>query len=109
MENQEIERETHPLDYHLSSFYKFNLKKNRKKNETVRVDKMESELQRLLDVYYGNGSDARLKKVVETKLNEWKRRSDGKVLFFILFFYIISRRRRHVRKNRSENCVRYIV
>ena len=57
-------------------------KSKRSFNQTEREREMESaELQRLLDVYYGNSSDARLKKVVETKLNEWKRRPDGKFFF----------------------------
>lgn len=57
-------------------------KSKRSFNQTEREREMESaELQRLLDVYYGNSSDARLKKVVETKLNEWKRRPDGKSFF----------------------------
>ena len=64
---------------------------------------MESELQRLLDVYYGNSSDARLKKVVETKLNEWKRRPDGKVFFknFVDLDVVLTYRKKQVRKLRS--------
>ena len=59
-------------------------KSKRSFNQTEREREMESaELQRLLDVYYGNSSDARLKKVVQTKLNEWKRRPDGR--FFLNF------------------------
>jgi len=51
-------------------------------------NRVHAELQGLLDMYYGSSSssDPRMKKMVESKLKEWKRRPDGpKIAFEILY------------------------